>query len=166
MLVVSLSLHSGPPKIRFPRRCRLPFKPPFRLMSMYSIRRASSSFSSLSFSRKLLSLGIWQHPYYSDTPLQVGGGFWVVLGLDLSKCDVVMGHVEATTGFRLDLRSILDYAVYGHMSPPVTLVSFFIAPLSTSAMNHQSCGDDVIIIFLTSRQPPCFFSSLSPFHCL
>jgi hypothetical protein len=37
----------------------------------------------------MLGMGIWGHPY-GDTPLQVGGGFWVLAGVDLSPCDVVM----------------------------------------------------------------------------
>ena len=36
----------------------------------------------------MLGMGIWGHPY-SDTPLEVAGGFWG-LGVDLSPCNVVM----------------------------------------------------------------------------
>ena len=37
----------------------------------------------------MLCMGIWDHPY-SDTPLQVAGGFWDYGGRPESPCDVVM----------------------------------------------------------------------------
>ena len=37
----------------------------------------------------MLGMGIWDHPYHC-TPLQVTGGFFRVLGVNLSPCNVVM----------------------------------------------------------------------------
>ncbi len=48
------------------------------------------------FSTLICCLCIWGHPC-SDTPLQVGGGFWNFVGVDsrpVSRCDVIMSKLR------------------------------------------------------------------------